>query len=59
MLFRSQPGLQLRQLQARLERIIDVETDSIRYYYLGDEWRRRVRHEGVAPDVDIEGTLFL
>ena len=50
---------QLRQLQARLERIIDVETDSIRYYYLGDEWRRRVRHVGVAPDVDIEGTLIL
>jgi CRISPR-associated protein Cas2 len=50
---------QLRQLQARLERIIDVETDSIRYYYLGNEWRRRVRHVGVVPDVDIEGTLIL
>ena len=50
---------QLRQLQARLERIIDVETDSIRYYYLGDAWRHRVRHVGVAPDVDIEGTLIL
>ena len=49
---------QLRQLQSRLERIIDKETDSIRYYYLGNEWRNRVRHVGVDVGLDMEGTLI-
>jgi CRISPR-associated protein Cas2 len=49
---------QLRQLQARLERIIDKEADSIRYYNLGNEWRNRVRHIGVNPGLDLEGTLI-
>lgn len=49
---------QLRQLQARLERIINKETDSIRYYYLGNEWRNRVRHVGVDTSLDLEGTLI-
>ncbi|WP_298814698.1 CRISPR-associated endonuclease Cas2 [Chloroflexus sp.] len=49
---------QLRQLQARLERIIDKETDSIRYYYLGNEWRNRVQHIGINTSLDLEGTLI-
>jgi len=49
---------QFRQLQARLERIIDKEADSIRYYNLGNEWRNRVRHIGVNPGLDLEGTLI-
>lgn len=48
----------LRQVQARLEKIIDLEKDSIRYYYLGDEWKRRVEHVGAKPSLDIEGTLI-
>jgi CRISPR-associated protein Cas2 len=44
---------QLRQLQAQLERIIDTETDSIRYYYLGKEWRHRVQHIGANTALDI------
>lgn len=49
---------QLRQLQARLERIIDKEADSIRYYNLGNEWRNRVRHVGVNSSFDLEGPLI-
>lgn len=49
---------QLRQLQARLERIIDKEADSIRYYNLGNEWRNRVRHVGVNGGQDLEGPLI-
>lgn len=48
----------LRQLQARLEKIIDLEKDSLRYYYLGDEWRSRVEHVGAKPSLDLEGTLI-
>jgi CRISPR-associated protein Cas2 len=48
----------LKQLQARLEKLIDKETDSLRYYYLGDEWRKRVEHVGARPGMDLEGTLI-
>ena len=48
----------LRQLQARLEKIMDLEKDSLRYYYLGDEWRSRVEHVGAKPSLDLEGTLI-
>lgn len=49
---------QLKQLQARLDELIDVKTDSVRYYYLGNEWRRRVEHRGAKASIDMEGTLF-
>jgi CRISPR-associated protein Cas2 len=49
----------LRQLQSKLEKIIDLEKDSIRYYYLGDEWRNRVEHIGAKASLDLEGTLMV
>ncbi len=49
----------LKQLQARLAKIIDEEKDSIRYYYLGDEWRSRVEHIGAKKSLDLEGTLIV
>ena len=52
-------GGQLRTLQARLEKIIDVEKDSIRYYRLGDDWRGRVEHVGAKASLDLEGTLIV
>jgi len=48
----------LKLLQAALEKIIDPEVDSLRYYYLGDEWRNRVEHVGAKPSMDLEGTLI-
>ena len=45
---------QLRRLQNALEEIMEKETDSIRYYYLGDEWRSRVEHVGAKPSLDLE-----
>jgi len=48
----------LKQLQAALEKIIDPDVDSLRYYYLGDEWRSRVEHVGAKPSIDLEGTLI-
>ena len=49
----------LKELQSKLEKIIDVKTDSIRYYYLGDEWRKRVEHIGAKASIDLEGTLIV
>ncbi len=48
----------LKELQATLEKLIDKDKDSLRYYYLGDEWRHRVEHVGAKPSLDLEGTLI-
>ena len=48
----------LKQLQDALENIIDPKVDSLRYYYLGDEWRGRVQHVGAKASLDLEGTLI-
>jgi len=47
----------LKQLQANLEQIIEPKTDSLRYYYLGDEWKNKVEHVGAKPSLDLTGTL--
>ncbi|MDR3577463.1 MAG: CRISPR-associated endonuclease Cas2 [Anaerolineaceae bacterium] len=49
----------LKELQSKLEKIMNKETDSIRYYYLGDEWRKRVEHIGSKASIDLEGTLIV
>lgn len=46
-------------LKARLEDIIDEEKDSLRYYYLGANWRRRVEHVGAKPATDLGGPLIV
>ncbi len=38
---------QWAKLRAKLEKLIKPEHDSLRYYYLGANWQRRVEH--VAP----------
>lgn len=47
------------RLKARLENIIDAEHDSLRYYYLGANWQRRVEHVGAKPAADLGGTLIV
>jgi len=46
------------KLKHKLESIIDKDTDSLRYYYLGDDWRQHVEHVGAKKALDIEGTLI-
>lgn len=50
---------QMTLLKSKLEKIIDPEKDSIRYYYLGDEWRSRVEHHGAKKSIDLEGALIV
>lgn len=49
---------QLKHLQADLNKIIDPEVDSLRFYYLGTNWKRRVEHVGAKPSIDLEGTII-
>jgi CRISPR-associated protein Cas2 len=46
-------------LKARLEGIIKPELDSLRYYYLGSNWQRRVEHVGAKPAADLGGPLIV
>jgi len=52
------PG-QWALFKARLEGEIDPQRDSLRYYYLGANWRRRVEHVGAKPSRDLDGPLIL
>jgi len=49
---------QMRHLKHRLVGLIDTEKDSLRFYYLGNEWKERVEHIGAKASVDLEGPLF-
>ncbi len=46
-------------LKDRLIKEIDDEKDSLRFYYLGSNWRRRVEHIGAKETVDQEGPLIV
>jgi CRISPR-associated protein Cas2 len=51
-------GGQMRHLKDRLAGLIDAETDSLRFYYLGNRWQERVEHIGAKPSIDLEGPLI-
>lgn len=45
-------------LRARLLEEIDGEKDSLRFYRLGADGKRRVEHVGAKATVDLEGPLL-
>lgn len=51
--------VQLLKLQKKLSDIIDIDNDSIRYYNLGANWKRRVEHIGAKETYDPEGTIIV
>lgn len=50
---------QWTKLKARLEAAIQPQHDSLRYYYLGANWERKVEHVGAKPALDLNGPLIL
>jgi CRISPR-associated protein Cas2 len=46
-------------LKQRLVREADLEKDSLRFYFLGSNWKRRVEHLGAKPAVDMSGPLIV
>ncbi len=46
-------------LKDRLIKEIDPGSDSLRFYYLGANLRRRVEHVGAKPSRDLEGPLVV
>jgi len=45
-------------MRDRLVREIDRERDSLRFYLLGANWRRRVEHIGAKPSLDLAGPII-
>jgi CRISPR-associated protein Cas2 len=46
-------------LKTKLEAIIEPNHDSLRYYYLGAHWKRRIEHVGAKPAADLGGPLIV
>lgn len=46
-------------LRQRLLAEIDPEEDSLRFYFLGSNWRHRVEHVGAKATFDQEGPLIV
>ena len=38
---------------------IELETDSLRFYFLGANWQKRVEHVGAKEGIDQEGPLIV
>lgn len=50
---------QFAALRHQLESIIDREFDSLRYYFLGNNWKQRVEHVGTKASYDPQGPLII
>jgi CRISPR-associated protein Cas2 len=50
---------QWTSLRARLIGEIDADRDSLRFYHLGADARRKVEHVGAKPTLDLDGPLVV
>lgn len=50
---------QWAKLKERLISEINPEKDSLRFYYLGSNWKNRVEHIGAKASIDQEGPLIV
>jgi len=50
---------QWETLRQRLVDEIDEKYDSLRFYFLGAHWRRRVEHIGAKKTIDPEGPMII
>ncbi|RMH25704.1 MAG: CRISPR-associated endonuclease Cas2 [Planctomycetota bacterium] len=46
-------------LKRRILDLIDAEQDSVRFYFLGKNWQRRIEHVGAKPSIDPDGPLIV
>lgn len=46
-------------MRQSLIREADLDMDSLRFYFLGSNWKRRVEHVGAKPTYDPEGPIIV
>ncbi|UUO04511.1 CRISPR-associated endonuclease Cas2 [Blastopirellula sp. J2-11] len=44
--------------KAKLTDLMNPAKDSLRFYYLGSNWKRKVEHCGAKPSLDVDGPLI-
>ena len=47
------------KVKDKLLKLINTEYDSLRFYYLGNNWERRIEHFGVKETYNPEGILIV
>lgn len=47
------------KLKNRLLKLIDQEKDSLRFYYLGNNWEKKVEHIGAKETYNPEGVIII
>ena len=47
------------RLKDRLLKLIDPEQDSLRFYYLGNNWEKKVEHIGSKKTYNSEGVIII
>jgi len=50
---------QWTDLRHRLVEAVNLQTDSLRFYFLGKQWKRRVEHVGAKSSYDPQGPLVV
>ena len=50
---------QWEKLKSKLLHIYDDEQDSLRFYFLGNNWKRNREHHGAKPTVDLDDPLIV
>ena len=48
-----------KMMKHRLEEIIDPKTDSLRFYYLGNNYKNKIEHIGAKKVQDVTDTLII
>ena len=48
-----------RQVSHDLEQLINPETDSLRFYHLGNNYHSKVEHIGAKPSYDVSAPMIL
>ncbi len=47
------------KLKDRLLKLIDPKEDSLRFYYLGNNWERKIEHVGAKKTYNPEGVIIV
>ena len=51
-------SVKYREVREKLENLIDKDTDSLRFYNLGDKYKSKVEHIGAKPGFDVTEPLI-
>jgi len=52
-------NMQCAKVKSQLLKIIDLEEDSVRFYYLGNNYKTKVEHFGAKASFSVEDVLIL